>query len=737
MSRAAGIVDRIARYAAIAASIWFAAAAAWGMFGMPGGGHIDAGGAATAMMAEQIVRWKILYPAFDWFTNVAPPPSAYYCHHPFGQYWSSAFFVWLFGPKDFVIHLPAVLMSTAIPPLLYGIGKRHWGSVGGAAAACAYVVVPIALGFSSYHNLETMVIFGSLLFFWGHSSHQATGKRRYLVASLSGLAVACAGDWVGYLVAAPLLGWSMLRAFVIPERFTPPLRFKPYVRWWALSVALSVVSLAFWVAMFQRVGKVDDWLASATTRGDHGSGVLASALDSRKIWIEFSFTPLAILVGKIAAPFCALRLAIRRTDEEAYALAILFAAVVQYVVFRAGADVHIYWPHYFAAYFALAFAQFLASVQGGAGWVAARVHGARLTAALGTAGLVLALGTCLTMLPDAVRSLKIWRLTGGRYNDKGTLIRTHRDLLFVLRKVVVPATPPGASINVHESAHWGWEHSWVYRGIGTPAGMPTLGPGSVASPFWVARASGFTADQLRLLTAGAHVRWYGDTLIVDQREPAAPVDAFSLNEREPNFMECALYGNWEPMRRIDPAPDPFATWEYRIHLGQAADPPSAGPVTIDQTRIAHNAAIHRGDEATAGRLRAAIESQLDRSVAADFDQGVRLIGVRIAGKGSPRLEAWFEAGGPTASDAVFNIASVVEHKAPWSLIPPDGVARNMAWPPSLSPKLWRARFIYVIDAVMNHRIGLERYYAAFTARGSGAAPHRLDGKPETDLARVP
>jgi hypothetical protein len=707
------------------------------MFGTPGGGHVDAGGAATALMAEQIVRWKILYPAFDWFASQPPPPSAYYCHHPFGQYWSSAFFVWLFGPKDFVIHLPAVLMSASIPPLLYSIARRHWGSVAGAAAACAYVVVPIALGFSSYHNLETMVIFGSLLFFWGHSSHQATGERRHLAASIAGLGVACAGDWIGYLVAAPLLGWAMLRAFVLPERLTPTFRFKPYVRWWAFSVALSVVSLAFWVALFQRVGKIDDWLGSAASRGDSGSVPLASVLETRKAWIEFSFTPIAILVGKIATPVCALRLLVRRADEEIYALAVLFGAVAQYVVFKAGADVHIYWPHYFAAYFALAFAQLVASVDDAVRWIVARAHGLRIPPAAGTAGLALALALPAAMLPDAIRSLKIWRLTGGRYNDKGALIRTHRDLLFVLRQVVMPASPPGAPVNVHESAHWGWEHAWVYRGISTPAGAPILGRDAVAAPFFLARASGLTADQLRQFATTAHVRVYGDAVVVDQREPPAPIDAFSLHEREPNLLECALFGDWEPMRRIDGAPDPFATWEYRIHLGQPGDPPGAEPVTLDQMRVAHNAAIHRGDEASAGRLRAAIEAKLDRSVATKFDQGIRLIGVRTTRGGSPRIEAWFEAAGPTASDVAFSIASVVEQKAPWSLMPPDPTVRSMAWPPPLSPRLWHARFLYAIDAAMNHRIGLERYYGAFTARNGGAAPRLLDGRPDADLARVP
>ena len=84
-------------------------------------------------------------------------------------------------------------MSAAIPPLLYGIGKEKWGRSAGAVAAASYVVVPIAVGFSQFLNLETFCIFGALLFFWGHTRHMVTGKRRHLAASLGGPGVRLLG----------------------------------------------------------------------------------------------------------------------------------------------------------------------------------------------------------------------------------------------------------------------------------------------------------------------------------------------------------------------------------------------------------------------------------------------------------------------------------------------------------------------------------------------------------------
>ena len=142
MKARAPTIDRISRWVAVLASTWFAFAASWGMFGIPGGGHIGAGGAGNVMAAEQMIKWKIIYPAWDWYSGVRPVEGNYLCHHPFGQYYVPAVLYWLFGHHDVLVHLPATLMSAAIPPMLYGIGKERWGAPAGAVAAAGYVVRP-------------------------------------------------------------------------------------------------------------------------------------------------------------------------------------------------------------------------------------------------------------------------------------------------------------------------------------------------------------------------------------------------------------------------------------------------------------------------------------------------------------------------------------------------------------------------------------------------------------------
>ncbi len=743
MKAAAPTIDRIARAIAIVASVWFAFAAAWGMFGIPGAGHIGAGGAGNVMAGEQMIRWKILYPAWGWFSGLTPPTYDYLCHHPFGQYYVPAVLFLIFGHHDVLVHLPAVLMSVAMPPLLYGIGKERWGAPIGAVAAAGYVVVPIAVGFSNFWNLETICIFGALLFFWGHSRHVTTHRRRYLAASLTGLGFACSGDWAGYLMVAPTLGWTFLRAFVFTPRMTPQFRLEPYARWWTLSFVLVSATLLWWIWLFHHAGQISEWLNAGAQRGGGDAATLRATLDARKTWIDFSFTPLAIAIGKIAAPVCLLRVLVTRWDEETYAVGLLLGAVIQYVNFKQGADVHIFWPHGFAPYFALALAQLAATIGAAVVWIGRWFSRTRAPAVAAVIGLVVGLVPVAAMAHDGVKSLWVWRRTGGRYDENGSFIMSLVDSLYVLRVVVRPQSPAGARVDTHPTVGWGWEYYWSYQGESNSVNTPLAAAGASVEnhPFWLSRASGMSSDEMRMIAAQTHVRVYGDSWVVDQRERPALLDAYSLNEREPNAFEWLVYGGTEPMRSIGRSPDPWLTWEWRTHLGQAVAPPLAVPKTLDEIRIAHNVAVANGDEAGAARWHDRIEQALDRSAAANFTQGVRLMGVRVTGGVEPRVESWFELSetpdNKPLGEVFFAVRSTVEARERFSLIPPSPTDRDMAYPPSLATKLWRRRFIYTTDAVLNHRIGVERYWGAWQSRDGSPAPARTDGQPETTLTTSP
>jgi hypothetical protein len=193
------------------------------------------------------------------------------------------------------------------------------------------------------------------------------------------------------------------------------------------------------------------------------------------------------------------------------------------------------------------------------------------------------------------------------------------------------------------------------------------------------------------------------------------------------------------MRSIDPAPDPLATWEWRVHFGQSAiAPEAAGDGSLEDLRILHNAATFRGDSARAADLRRQILTKIDHTVAAEFGEGLRLVGARITSGVRPCIEIWFEASGPTTGRAAFAVRSLVEAPAKLSLIPADSTERDMAvLPPRISTKLWRAGFLYKVEAVLNHRIGRERYWGYWVSQDGAAAPSRVDSGSPVVLATVP
>ena len=78
---------RVSRAVALVATVWFALAAAWELFGPLLAGHY-ASSASVGIIAENMLRWKIAGPVWE-YTAARPPPSAYYCHHPWGIFWAT------------------------------------------------------------------------------------------------------------------------------------------------------------------------------------------------------------------------------------------------------------------------------------------------------------------------------------------------------------------------------------------------------------------------------------------------------------------------------------------------------------------------------------------------------------------------------------------------------------------------------------------------------------------------
>ncbi len=312
-------------------------------------------------------------------------------------------------------------------------------------------------------------------------------------------------------------------------------------------------------------------------------------------------------------------------------------------------------------------------------------------------------------------------------------------MLYVVENVVAPRIPVGASLDQHTDIPLSWEHRWAAMRVPHPSPQPEVMAADAAThPVWFARASGLASEEQVRIAAAAHVEVYGDAWVVNQGRGPAPIEAWRVTEREPGVLEWLFYGGWEPMRSISASPDPLSTWEWRVHFGQPVDPPAAkDAASLEDLRILHNAAAFDGDPARATELARRILQQLDATVTATFEQGVRLIGVRLTHGVRPCVEVWFETKGPMAGRATFTMRSAVEASAPFSLIPADSTERDMGvLPPPISTKLWRAGFLYRIEAPLNHRIGRERYWGYWTSLDGSPAPNRIDGAGPIVVATV-
>ncbi|WP_437524388.1 glycosyltransferase family 39 protein [Sorangium sp. So ce726] len=736
------------------ATAWFALAAAWEMFGPVLAGHY-ASSASVGIIAENMLRWQIPGPVWE-YTASRPAPGMYYCHHPWGIFWTTAAFMKVLGRHDVICRLPAVLLSAATPPLLYALGRSIYRPAAGAAAAASFVVLPITLSFANFNALEVPVMAWTLLGLFGYVRLVQTSRRRYLAVSALGLALGMHADWPAFVLTGGLLAFGAIRAYLLPRRVFGPLPERRYAAWWVLTASIAALTAALYLALFQHAGKLGDLLTSYGLRSSGNAEPLSKVLESRRYWLELSFTPIAIAAGKLAAIVCAARLALLRREHDALPLLYLATAAVQYVVFRQGADIHIFWPHYFAAYFALAAA---ALVDTGAALLertaaarrAARVAtpsaGAALDAPPGgpaLAALALWLVPLAAILRDGLPALRYARETGGRFNERGHLIDSDGAKTAFLRWLAprLPGTPTDAPVAMHESMKATWAQVWA---LGGRVVAPNRPPPKEASPrgaylvdtrFMLDRDQASLAQRFDVTAVGPF--WTlgaGGGARTLSASGASGIEAFSFREREPGLLAWYLVSGTEPEREI--VPDPFLTWELRAHFGQPAEPPAAPPETLEQKRIAHNMALAAGDGARAAALLAEISAAL-APIGARFDDGTELLGTTFHEGACSLLTIFVRAGGPAASDVTLAVRSRVVERAPLSTTMADPVVREVGLPTAISPQRWRTGFLYADPVPIRKRPGTEVFWASLTARERGRGPKLVDrgGASEVEVLRL-
>jgi len=720
-------MERVATYVVAATTAFFALAAAWELFGPLPGGHFG-NAAGTAMGGENMLKWRFFAAVLE-ETVRRPTPAQYNVHHPYGMYLTQALSHALVGHGWVAVRLPGVVLSALTPPLVYLTARALWGALPGAVATLAFALTPIDLAFASFSSLEVHTIFFGLIFSWATLRLWSTWRTRYVWLAALGALGACQSDWIGMVLVGATLLFAFARAYVLPEAWFGRIDHRQHARWFAWATAAVVGTLVLYLSVFAAAHQLADLLDSYGVRTEGNDKGFADVFGQRRImWLLFMLPAPALCAIAFGVPAWIARAATGLIGE-AVPLAWFAAACVQYFVFRGGADVHIFWPHYFGPVFALtcgALARVALALPVDMRW------GERASKLLGR-GPVRLLEVGLPLAPFAFVFVLVGRvglvqlrqahLTGGRFDDGGRYIGIEQD-----RNQFAEWATSGTPLRVPIGFHPSFErtlsaeyaaHRPVFE---VPRGPPPEdGPRRI-----LVDARQCSAGELRALARSGAVDAVGPFWRLAIDRPATGPRALAYREREPSGVTRYAVTGTDLVRSIGPEEDPWASWEWGHHLGFSEPPPALPPRTAEEARVAHNVARLAGDHDAAEALAARALVGFDTSMHADFTKGVHLLGVRI--ERGPAIVVsllWRTDDDLVPDEEDFVVRSRVLAPPPLWASAIDYFEKDVAPPMALRPALWRPGHLYAQRFVVMRRVGVESF------EGEWSSP---DGDPRRPVA---
>ncbi len=703
------------------AGLWFVAVACWELTGPFGAGHYAAG-PSFGVAAENSLKFHVFGPVPTRHLLLAPTSGEIYCHHPWGFYWLMTGFVGLLGHHDWVVRLPAVLLSGLSVPLLYGLGRALWSPVSGAVAVVAFVTLPISLAFCNLSNLEVPAIFGMLLLAWSSVRLLQGGRRGFLWLGLAAIVFACGMDWPAFAFTLLWLG-GLTTGLIFPSRFGTafPTQLK---RLLVLGGLLALLTVGLQVAWFAWLGQLAEFLRAGSSRSAGAEESISKVLASRRYWIELSFTWPAVLLGKLMLPVLLARVLFLRRSLEWCVPALLGAAVFHYLVFKNGADVHVFWSHYFAPYYALSLGALAETLRQLADWqggrVGVRIFGAPSGTRSQIAALVLGLLPSGFIARDGVAALVYARLTGGRFDQHGLLIHSDKDKVAFMDWLSA-RVPEGSGAQLHPSMKPSFWMSWsLGRPLrpGPAPSQPSRGP----DRFYLLDARFAERAELLGLAASFRADVVGPFWAFDRGRPPGSLHGFALRQRAATGWERYWRAGLHDIYSVEPSA--LHTWELREHLGQPNPPPGGAPARdFEDQRILHNLAVAQGEAGLATSRLAALLRGADQNPATDYADGTQLLGVLRERR---TLRMLFRASGPAAHAQKFRVFSRVRLALSWSLVPRDSQPREVGLQSPMPRTLWKEGYLYSLTFELLERPGSEELYGGFTGQGAPIALGRTE-----------
>lgn len=711
-------MDRGAAIAARVAAAAFALVAAWEIAAPFEAGHW-ASMAACAIAAENMLRYH-LFAAVTHYPLQPPPAHAeYYARHPYGIYVMEAVSRVLFGHRAWAIRVPAIVCSAATPFVLYRLGKALWGPVPAAVATVAFVVVPIDLAFAMFSSLEVPAIFFGLVLCLGTVRvWQGGGRRDVAVAALGALG-ACHSDWPGGLLVAliAIIGAArMARAYVGPRAWRGS-RVTPVYRAWLLAVAgVGAATLVLYVALIVHAGQLHDLLAGAELRSS-GRDLPWRVLSNqyRRMRLEWMVPPVGFAAIAAALPIAAWRC--RRKPEEALLVAWVAVASFQYFYFRQGADLHVFWPHYYGPCVALSFGVVASALLS---WKRFVRWPPRWRAAAFAIGIVAPIALIARVgFPMLDQS----RATQGRYDEHG-LVTESGAAQSLFAAWALRDTPDDATVRCTQLCGHDVEYASQRAQIDGPVDTSRRAP-SDRDRIELVDARSTPSDVLREIAHRFDAVAVGPFLRVDRAAPGTGVVAMRFDEREPTAIERLFVTDHDLVRAIGPGTDPWATWLWADALDTNAQAPGSEPEGLDQIVVAYDVASRAGDRVRASDLRKRAAMLVDTTRAVEFTRDVTLLGTSVE-YGPAIVATLLWETGPAFEpprDTRFAVRCKTVEAPPIWPVPLDPFDKEMAPPAIVGPALWKPRRLYVQRFIPIPRPGID------VCRGSFAPsdPRSSDG----------
>ncbi|HEY5958223.1 MAG TPA: glycosyltransferase family 39 protein, partial [Polyangiaceae bacterium] len=635
-----------------------------------------------------------------------PTAAAAYAHHPFGSYYLFAISRALFGRHEWAIRLVPVLVSASMPALLFSVGRRLYGALGGAITALGWTVLPIALSFAQFPSFEMFALASMLLITLVALRLDEQPSRARLLMLLGVVAIALHSDWLAYFYLALVLVVATLVVAFGPPRETEPLLPRRFLQCLLLVGGIVTVTLLAYVRFFDQAGLLKDWLSSADVRAQGNDTPLRLVLQQRRYWIEVMFTKPGIVFGILGAVLMLGRLILLHRLSDGYPLLMLLTAAVHYIHFKSGADVHIYWPLPFAAQFCFGLGAIALTIQELGRWLAQRQN-AKL-ADVGASRV--ALGICavvlLSVLPDGLRALEYSRNSGCRLNDDGQLNLQDLDKNLAL-EFMKTQVPEGKPVTLQASMAPNWSEDWALE---RPTVMNTaVGLTMFTAPRHVFQDVRFAAPTAAVWGIQNKTTVVGPFWLVDTEAMPSEFRVYGFEEKQPSLLQRMFVQAHDPIRRV--VEDPYRTWEFRHHLSLKPNPEPPGLDSKEQLRLLHNVLIAKGDGAGAARVRFELEGSIEKRSARDFDGGLKLMGHRLVPGVVPKLEVYFLAAGSVGPEAFFDVRSRVIAVPFGSMVVRDDKVKRYGVGFEIHPSLWKPGMIYVSSVELRPRPGRERFYA--------------------------